>query len=263
TPAAQCLLDQPGPTTYAEQPRLLGLPGEDRGLDDVDVGDLTQPGPGLAQPALAGGLVGLDVEHGEAGQHHGVLAQRGVGPEVGRALVEQPVTGRALPVWSVGGPDLTGPAGRGDEHAAIVGRTGVRVNRARRSGPPPRPDAGHAARPRRAPTTPPGRSAAPSSTAPAFRRPPPGRPAAASAPARPAGTRAGRPARSHARRSRPAIPRGTAPAPRSPAPSRRRRPPGRYRSPRAAAPVRRTGGSAPTPRPGRGGRGPPPRRAPR
>src|SRR6478735_4225872 len=39
-PPAQRLLDQAGPTSYAEQPRLLGLPRDDRGLDDVDVRDL-------------------------------------------------------------------------------------------------------------------------------------------------------------------------------------------------------------------------------
>ena len=48
-PPAQRLLDQPGPASYAEQPGLLGLPGDDRGLDDVDVGDLAQPRARLAQ----------------------------------------------------------------------------------------------------------------------------------------------------------------------------------------------------------------------
>src|SRR4029077_20722476 len=94
-PPTQRLFHQAGPTSYAEQPGLLGLPGDDRGLDDVEVCDLAESRPRLAQPALAGRLVGLDVKHREAGEHDGVLAQGGVGAEVGRALLEQPVAGRA------------------------------------------------------------------------------------------------------------------------------------------------------------------------
>src|SRR4029079_16402892 len=77
--AAQGLLDQAHPATDAEKSCVLGLPGGDGGLDDVEVVDLAQRRPCLAQATTTRGLVRLDVQHGEPRQHHRMATQRRVG----------------------------------------------------------------------------------------------------------------------------------------------------------------------------------------
>ena len=212
---AQCLLDQPGPAAYAEQSRLLGLPRGDRGLDDVEVGDLAQPRAGLAQ-ARAGRRPGWPrcgaprsgparPDAGAAPDRRGSRAGTGRAASCTRCA---PSRGRRA-----GGPRGASPAVRRAwaHHGSNRCSSQSRVS----PGGEPLLELGQArvAQAGRA-VLPPDVGVDQLSGHPVLagsRTPRTGTPPAACARARPAGSRAGRRGRSRARRSRTGSPRGTAP----------------------------------------------------